>query len=77
MFNVLVSNYFPHGSLDNPLLCRDACDDQNISEPTEVALPLEENGHWQILDKSSAEQFHHTLKTGSLRPASVTITGSH
>ena len=29
------------------------------------------------MDKSSAEQFHHTLRTGSRRPASVTITGSN
>ena len=29
------------------------------------------------MDKSSAEQFHHTLRTSDLRPRSVTITGSN
>lgn len=42
-----------------------------------VSLSWKENGDWKIANRTSAEQFHHKIRTTGVRPASVTIRASH
>ena len=56
---------------------QESCDNQKPNIKNQDLFPWVEQGEWKITDKSSAEQFRHTLRTSSRRPASVTITGSN
>ena len=76
LLNVLVSNFHYQANY-NIFFGQEACDVQNRCKTEEVSLPFIDAGDWQITGQSSAEKFHHTLRTSRLRPASVTITGSN
>ena len=77
IFKNFVSIFFVMLTHMTHFLIFKACDDQTTRMVEEDTLPCAEKGNWQIMDKSSADQFYHTLRTSSIRPASVTITGSN